>query len=250
MDIKEFFEKHDRVAVAFSGGVDSSVLLALAKKYAKRVKAYCVKSAFQPQFELNDALEISKLLNAETEIINADILSNPAVTDNPENRCYFCKRAIFGEIIKHAEKDGFKAVIEGTNATDDLSDRPGYKALQELGVLSPLLECGYTKSDIRKAAAEFSLPVADKPSYACLATRIPHGTIITAELLNKTEAAEGALMKMGFKNFRVRFNNNSAKLEFGRADLKLFNENRDAVFAALSPYYDKVYSDPKVRNDE
>lgn len=250
MDMKEFFEKHDRVAVAFSGGVDSSVLLALSKKYAKEFKAYYVKSAFQPQFELNDALEVAKLLNAETKIINADILSNDTVTANPENRCYHCKKTIFGEIIKHAEKDGFNTVIEGTNASDDLSDRPGYKALRELGVLSPLLECGYTKSDIRKAAAELNLPVADKPSYACLATRIPVGTKITAELLTKTEAAENALMKIGFKNFRVRYDNGAAKLELGRAERELFNKKKDEVYSALSPLYKTVDLNPKERPDE
>ena len=250
MKIEDFFELNSEVAIAFSGGVDSAVLLLLAKRYAKRVKAYYVKSQFQPQFELEDAKEISALLNAEIEIIELNVLEDAAITANPANRCYFCKRKIFGTIIEHAKKDGFATVLDGTNASDDIADRPGFAALMELEVKSPLKACGYTKADIRKIAAENFLPVADKPSYACLATRIPTGTEITAKLLEKTETAENLLRKAGFKNFRIRYNNGSARLEFGRADMKLFNDKKEQVFALLEPYYDGICLDEKERADE
>ncbi|MCR5208288.1 MAG: ATP-dependent sacrificial sulfur transferase LarE [Eubacterium sp.] len=250
MDIKSFFEKHGETALAFSGGVDSSVLLALSKKYAKRVKAYYVKSQFQPRFELDDALETAEKLGAELEVIELDVLGFNEIINNPPDRCYYCKKAIFGEILKHAKRDGFGVIIEGTNASDDISDRPGYKALGELEVLSPLKFCGYTKADIRRTAAEFGLSVADKPSYACLATRIPTGTVITDGLLKKTEAAENGLRALGFRNFRVRYKNGGAGLEFGKTDFELYYKSEDEVQNVLSPYYDKITLDLKERPDE
>jgi uncharacterized protein len=250
MDIKTFFKENSEAAIAFSGGVDSAVLLALAKKYAVRVKAYYVKSKFQPQFELDDALETAELLNADLEIILLDVLSDKEVTGNPENRCYHCKKQVFGEIIKHAQADGFKLILDGTNASDDIDDRPGFAALGELGVASPLLLCGYTKADIRALAREYGLPVADKPSYACLATRIPTGTRITAELLNKTEAAEKLMRKAGYKNFRVRCLGDTARLELSRADRALYSRIKDRTHSLLSPYYKAVELSDKERSDE
>ncbi len=250
MDIKDFFETHSEVAVAFSGGVDSAVLLLLAEKYAERVKAYYVKTQFQPQFELDDAIETARKLNAEFEIISADILADNNVAKNPANRCYYCKKTIFGTIIGHAKRDGFKTVLDGTNASDDISDRPGFAALEELEVLSPLKLYGYTKAEIRRIAAKNALSVADKPSYACLATRIPTGTAISAELLSKTEAAESLLRKAGFKNFRIRYRNGAGELELGKADYGLYCKNKEQVSALLAPYYDSVWLSPKERKDD
>lgn len=250
MDIKEFFKTHSETAVAFSGGVDSSVLLLFAKKYAKRVKAYFVKSVFQPQFELNDALETASLLGVELEVIEADVLSDEVIASNPKNRCYFCKKRVFSAIINAAARDGFEAVIEGTNASDNVSDRPGFKALGEYGVLSPLKLCGFTKADIRAAAKENGIPVFAKPSYACLATRIPAGTSITAELLEKTEKAESELMNIGFTNFRVRYLNGAAKLELCKRDFSLFCSKTNEVRDILLKHYDNAYLDLKERADE
>ena len=250
MNITEFFQLHKRVAVAFSGGVDSAVLLLLAKKHAEHVKAYYVKSAFQPQFEYDDALEIARLLDVGFEVITADVLSDTEVTKNPSDRCYYCKKRIFSEIIRAAEKDGIKEVLEGTNASDNTDERPGFRALKELGVLSPLRECVYTKSDIRKIARENSLPVADKPSYACLATRIPTDTVITEKLLEKTENAEDILFSLGFKNFRVRYLDGAAKLELDKDGFELLYRNKDAVTEKLKPLYSDIYLDLKERTDE
>ncbi|MBR0412307.1 MAG: ATP-dependent sacrificial sulfur transferase LarE [Eubacterium sp.] len=249
MTIDNYF-KNKSVAVAFSGGVDSAVLLMLAVRYAKRVKAYYVKSAFQPQFELDDAREIVQLLGAELDIITLDILGDAQITANPANRCYYCKKRIFTAICSAAERDGFDCVCDGTNASDNVADRPGFKALKELGVESPLRDCGYTKTMIRTLARENALPVADKCSYACLATRIPTGVEITGDLLNKTEAAENELRSLGFHNFRVRYLDGAAKLELSTRDIMLYNSDKDSVDTMLLKYYNGVYLDSKERNDE
>ena len=250
MTIKDFFKENSRIAVAFSGGVDSSVLLLLAKKYADSVRAYYVKSQFQPQFEYDDAVKVAEQTGVEMTVLNVDVLQDEKVCANPADRCYYCKKKIFNAICSAAKRDGFDVVADGTNASDDIADRPGFRALGELNVLSPLKECGITKKQIRQIAAENGITVADKPSYACLATRVPTGTKITAEILEKTEEAEKTMFALGFKNFRVRCNGGAAKLEFGNKDMILFNEKKDAVISALSKYYDEVILDPKVRIDE
>lgn len=250
MDIREFFKLNGNAAVALSGGVDSAVLLYFAKQYANRVKAYYVDSAFTPRFEYEDALKIAETLGAEIEVLSADVLSDSEVTANTAQRCYYCKKRIFKIICDAAGKDGFDCVLDGTNASDDTSDRPGVKALTEFGVRSPLRECAYKKRDIRELARKIGLHVSDKPSYACLATRIPTGTRITAELLSKTEAAENGLREMGFENFRVRYLSGSAKLEFGKKEFDLFSQNRNKIITLLSPYYDNVYLGLRERNDE
>jgi len=250
MNIQEFFETNGEVAVAFSGGVDSAVLLMLAARYARRVKAYYVKTAFQPQFELDDALQVAGLLHAEMEILEADILSYPEVVANPGNRCYYCKKEIFSRICAAAARDGFSAVLDGTNASDDIADRPGFAALQEMQVLSPLRLCGYTKAQIRETARRSGLPVADKPSYACLATRIPTGTAITAGALAVTERAENELRQLGLRNFRVRYREGDALLELGRNDFDVFCRKKDAIYSTLSAIYRNVYLNLKERPDE
>ncbi|MBE6835114.1 MAG: ATP-dependent sacrificial sulfur transferase LarE [Ruminococcaceae bacterium] len=250
MDIKEFFKLHKAVAVAFSGGVDSAVLLLLAKQYADRVKAYFVLSPFQPRFELEDARKIADMLNVRFESVSVDVLNDENIVKNPPNRCYYCKRHIFEAIAEKSEKDGFPLIIEGTNASDDISDRPGFRALKELGVLSPLREAGYTKKMIRQIASQNSLPVADKPSYACLATRIPSETKITKELLEKTEKAEDYLRQTGLRNFRVRYLDGSCKLELGKNEKELYKNNKNEIDTFLKNHYENIYLDSKERTDE
>lgn len=171
MELAEFFKDHPKVALAFSGGVDSSYLLYAALQNGADVHAYYVKSAFQPQFELEDAQKLAKQVGAKLTIMQANVLANETVVANPKNRCYYCKQVIFTGIGKQAAQDGYTTLLDGTNASDDAADRPGMKALQELSVLSPLRLCGLTKTEIRKRSKAAGLFTWDKPSYACLATR-------------------------------------------------------------------------------
>ena len=251
MDLKEFFTQHRRVAIAFSRGVDSVYLLWVAKLFAQEVRAYYVKSAFQPSFEYEDALRFSKEYDIPLHVIKVDILADSTVTSNPSNRCYYCKRVIFSKIFEEAQKDGFNIVLDGTNASDDVNDRPGVKALQELKVLSPLRECGLTKTQIRKLSKEAGLFTWNKASYACLATRIPSGTSITQEDLEITEKAEAFLSQLGFTNFRVRMMNKKlAKVELCENQLKLFLENHEKINSELKKYYSKVLLDLEMRNEQ
>ncbi|MBQ9227263.1 MAG: ATP-dependent sacrificial sulfur transferase LarE [Eubacterium sp.] len=250
MELQQFFEQHPSVAVAFSGGVDSAVLLCLAKQYAADVKAYYVQSAFQPQFELADARALAAQLDVPLTVLPLDVLSDERIAANPPNRCYYCKQKIFAAILRQAKADGLAAVLDGTNATDRADDRPGMRALQELGVFSPLRLCGYTKAMIRQIARDRQLPVSDKPSYACLATRIPAGTAITDELLQKTERAEEQLRAMGLVNFRVRYRRGAALLQLGKDDFPRLLAQKNAVLQTLSADYEAVYLDLKERPDD
>lgn len=247
MKLKEFFTENDRVALAFSGGVDSSYLLYEALRYGCDVRAYFVKTAFQPRFELDDALRMAKHLNADIKIIEADVLSDPSVVSNPADRCYHCKKLIFSRIASEAELDGCKVILDGTNASDDEGDRPGIRALRELSVRSPLKECGLTKSEIRNLSREAGLFTWDKPAYACLATRVPTGDVITACKLERTERAEAFLASIGFSDFRIRMVGDSAKIQLLESQINMLLENRVTILNELSKYYDAVTLDLAVR---
>jgi uncharacterized protein len=250
VNLEEFFSTHPIVAVAFSGGVDSAYLLYMACKYAQKTKAYYVKSAFQPQFELDDAERLAKELQADMTIIRLDVLSDEQVRMNPPNRCYFCKKRIFSAIREHAQQDGFQVLLDGTNASDDAGDRPGMVALQELAVLSPLRLCGLTKTDIRKLSKEAGLFTWDKPSYACLATRIPSGQAIDERLLQRTEKAESFLASLGFRDFRVRTLGEQAKLQVQSSQLPLLMQFRKQVIDELKKDYKAVLLDLEARDEQ
>lgn len=247
MNLKAFFEENPKVALAFSGGVDSAYLLYAAVSFGADVKAYYVKTPFQPAFEYEDALRLSQELGAEMVTIHLDVLSDNSIAENPKNRCYFCKKRIFNAILERAEADGYTLVIDGTNASDDASDRPGMVALKELQVRSPLRECGLTKAEIRKLSKEANLFTHDKPAYACLATRIPTGTPITAEKLAITERNEGFLRSLGFTDFRIRFMGTAAKLQIAEKELPLLFEHRETILEKLKHDYTDVLLDLEVR---
>lgn len=204
MTLQEFFVRHPEVAVAFSGGVDSAWLLHQAVRYARRCGAYFVNTAFQPAFELEDAKRTAAQVGADLRVLEVDILACPEVAANPENRCYYCKKRLFTAMAQAAAEDGYPLLLDGTNASDDADCRPGMAALRELSVRSPLRLCGVTKAQVRQGARAAGLPVWDKPSYACLATRIPAGETICREDLERVERGETALMDMGFTDFRLR----------------------------------------------
>lgn len=240
MDIKEFFKKYNSAAIAFSGGVDSAFLLYCAKKCGADVTAYYVKSAFQPQFEFEDAKRIANELGIPLKVIETNILDYEEVRRNDPLRCYYCKRRIFSQIKAQAESDGYSVILDGTNASDDSGDRPGMKALKELKVLSPLRLCGYTKDEIRKQAKNAGLFVWNKPAYACLATRIKPNEEITPNALNLVEKAEMFMMNLGFKNIRVRVSQNEATIILKDNSQELLKEKRNIIEKEFSQYFYKV----------
>lgn len=245
--MKPFFEENPKAAIAFSGGVDSAYLLYAAVRCGARVKAYYVKTAFQPRFELEDAIRFAEELGAEMEVLPLDILCNAAVTANPADRCYHCKKAIFTAISAAAKADGFSVLLDGTNASDDAADRPGMRALRELNVRSPLRERGMTKEEIRQRSKEAGLFTHDKPAYACLATRIPAGEVITAEKLDRTERAEAWLASLGLRDFRVRMQGTGAKLQLTAADMETVLKNREKIVETLKKDYSSVLLDLEER---
>lgn len=247
MDLKEFFEKNKKVALAFSGGVDSSYLLYYALKSGARVKAYYVKSNFQPEFEFKDAKKMAEDLKADLKIIYVDVLQKEKIKENPWNRCYFCKETIFSTILREAKADGFQVLLDGTNASDSFDDRPGMKAKEELKVLSPLYMAGLTKSDVRRLSKEAGLFTWDKPSYSCLATRIKEDMEITIEDLKATEDAEDFLFGLGFKDFRVRRVESGAKLQVKGPDFEKVFKHREEILNKLQPHYGEVLLDLKER---
>ena len=251
MKLTDFFKKNSKVAVALSGGVDSAYLLYAAVNAGADVKAYYVKSALQPDFETRDAKELAGKLGCSLEVIETDVLADPLVAANPPDRCYHCKKHIMSAIIEAAEADGYEMVCDGTNASDDASDRPGYRALRELGISSPLRDCGLTKKDIRRLSEEAVLPAWNKPVYACLATRIRTGEPITPEKLAVTEKAEGILFDMGYRDFRVRMRGDSALVQIAVDQFDDAMSRADEIIAALSGLYEKVSIDdvPRPRKD-
>ena len=247
MKLSEFFAKNKKAALAFSGGVDSAYLLYAAKAAGADVRAYYVKSEFQPQFELEDAKRLAGELMADIRILETDVLASPTVADNPDDRCYHCKKLIFQTIASAAQADGYTVLLDGTNASDEEGDRPGMRALRELSVRSPLRECGLTKEKIRSLSKEAGLFTWKKPAYACLATRIPTGERITKEKLAATEAAEDYLFSQGFTDFRVRRYGEAARLQFPAEQLGKVLENREEILRELQQYYNAVLLDMEAR---
>lgn len=242
-----FFNAHPRFALAFSGGVDSAYLLWAAANAGAQVQPYYVRTQFQPEFEFEDAKRLCDQIRIPLRVIETDVLAVEDVRRNPENRCYFCKRALFSLILNAAQADGYSLVADGTNASDDASDRPGMRALRELEVRSPLRESGLTKPEIRALSREAGLFTWDKPAYACLATRIPSGTPIDSETLERVDRAETALRAMGFSDLRVRVYANAARIQLPEAQLARAIEQREAILNALKGDFPAVLLDLKAR---
>lgn len=247
MELKEFFEKYPRAALGFSGGVDSAYLLYAGKKYGADIRPYFIKTAFQPEFELRDAIRLAKELDVELTVIRHDILAEDRVAENPADRCYYCKSALFHALKKQAVEDGYNVLLDGTNASDEASDRPGMRAIRELEVLSPLRECGLTKGEIRRLSREAGLFTWEKPSYACLATRVPAGNPLTEEILAKIEKGEDALTAMRFSDFRIRVFHDAARLQLPESQLKLAVQKREELLKILKPYFPAVLLDLETR---
>ncbi len=224
-----------RVVVAFSAGVDSTLLLALAVEALgpADVLAAVGVSASLPTAERQAAREIAKHLGAELVEVTTEELDDPRYAANPAERCYFCKQNLFGRLGKLAKARGFETILSGANADDTGDFRPGMRAGKELGVRSPLMEAGLTKADIRQLSRQMNLPTWDKPAMACLASRVPYGQAITAERLGRIEQAELALRTLGFRQVRVRDHDRVARIEVPTDDLPRLLELRVQVAWAM-----------------
>lgn len=199
--------------MAFSGGVDSTLLLAAALEALspENVLAVTLHAPYTPRFEVREAGKAARTMGARHEVI--EIPFPEAIRDNPPDRCYRCKRLLFGRLLERGAADGLVCVLDGTNV-DDLGDhRPGLQAVRELGVLSPLLAIGLTKADVRRLSRDVGLPTWDKPAGACLLTRLPHGESVTAAALRRIEAGEDFLREIGFAGARLRSHGELARIE-------------------------------------
>ena len=247
MELSEFFCGHPKAALGFSGGVDSAYLLYEGIKSGADIRPYFIRRPFQLAFELADARKLAKELQVELSVIEYDILSCPEVAANPADRCYRCKAALFGILKEKVGEDGYSLLLDGTNASDLNSDRPGMRALKELKVCSPLRDCGLTKQEIRRLSQEAGLFTWNKPAYACLATRVPAGGFLDRELLQKIERAENLLFSMGFSDFRVRIFHEAARVQLPEGQMAWFMERKKEIVMALKADFPAVLLDMEGR---
>ena len=243
MTLEQFFQENPKCALGFSGGVDSAYLLYAGVRAGADIRPYFIKTAFQPAFELADAQKQARGLGVEVTVLELDALADPRVAANPADRCYFCKQNLFRTLKERAIADGYPVLLDGTNASDEAGDRPGMRALAELSVRSPLRECGLTKAEIRARSREAGLFTWDKPAYACLATRVPAGETITADLLARVEGAEDALFRLGYTDFRVRVFHGAARLQLPRGQMERAVREAETIQAALKPYFTPILLD-------
>jgi len=210
----EIVERCDSAAVAFSGGVDSTLLLSVASEVlGGRVLAVTVAAPFMPIHETGEAAEAAALIGARHITVQADMDGIVGFADNPPDRCYLCKKYLFSRIVELARSEGLACVMEASNADDRGDYRPGMRAIRELGILSPLLEAGLAKAEIRELLRGRGIPGWDRPSMACLASRVPYGETITTEKLRRIDEAEDLLRSLGFAQCRIRHHEGLARIE-------------------------------------
>ena len=227
-------EKCMPLAIAFSGGVDSTYLLhkaALAGK--EKVTALIMKTPSVPERELDEAVAFCKSRGISFFVLPADPFSAAGFRENGRDRCYICKHFLFSALLEKAKEEGIPFVADGTNADDRKEFRPGLRALKELDIRSPLAEAGLTKKEIRELSEKEELPTWNKPSFSCLATRFPYGEELTVEKLRRTEAAENLLAELGFTQRRVRVHGNLARIEVLPSEIPLLLERRDMISSRL-----------------
>ena len=221
----------ESVVIGYSGGVDSGFLAAVAgATLGERALAVTADSPSLPRRHLRQAEELAVKLGLRHRVIPTGELANPAFAANAPDRCYHCKSELFRRLRAIADELGFRHVLDGTNADDAGDYRPGRRAAAERGVCSPLLELGFTKDDIRAASRRLGLPTADQPASACLASRLPYGTAVTAEALGRIERAEAVLDELGFRQLRVRAHGEVARIELAPAEIAgLLDETKRAA---------------------
>ncbi len=221
------------LCLAFSGGIDSTLLLYLCSKLNEKFLAVTFKSIFQTDEEINLTKELCKIYNVNQTIAECDILKNQIIINNPKDRCYHCKKILFSQISKIAQSNQLVYIIDGTNF-DDLSEyRPGIKALEETGIISPFAKFGITKQEIREFAKEQGIKLFDKPSTPCLATRLPYNTRITPEKLDIIEKGEKILTNKGFKTNRLRLHDNIARIEIPKNEFDKLLSQKENIITSL-----------------
>lgn len=235
--LKALLGEMEQVVIAFSGGVDSTFLLKVASDCLgqDKVIALTATSPTYPDFEFQQACELAEEIGVEQIVIESNELEIPGFADNPPRRCYHCKYELFSLCLEQAKKRGFTMVLDGSNL-DDMGDyRPGRDAVKELQIRSPLLEAGLGKDDIRTLSRELGLKTWDKQAFACLSSRFPYGTKITVERLRQIDSCETFLRENGFRNYRVRYHAEIARIEVAPEELDRFlaGELRTRLVAAF-----------------
>lgn len=234
-----YFEEHigEGIGLAFSGGVDSSLLLKVASDIGKqkgcKVLAITFETKLHPHGDLEEAKSIALGFGSIHKTIEVDEFSDPEIMYNPEDRCYRCKNLLFRTLISEAKREGFHFLVDGTNYDDRLAYRPGMRALKELGIHSPLLELGITKAEIRSLAAELGISSSDKPSAPCLATRLPYGTQLDFDILERIDRGEQYIKTFGFYNVRLRLHQDILRMEIDKRDFVKLLEHQEAIITRL-----------------